>query len=143
VTQRDERPGAVGLAVTAAMGFAVGVLGGMLLGGSVGFLHADRVRDALNRLRHGDHEPAEPAELEDAVREALRSDEATSDLDVAVHAVGPGLIELTGVTSDALVRRAAADIARAVPGVEVVVNRILVRGTDLPRKPVPSGPARG
>jgi osmotically-inducible protein OsmY len=57
--------------------------------------------------------------------------------------VRPGLIELTGVASDALVRRAAADIARAVPGVEVVVNRILLRGTDFPRQPAPPGPTRG
>jgi hypothetical protein len=44
--------------------------------------------------------------------------------------------------SDALVRRAAADIARAVPGVEVVVNRILLRETDLPPKPTKQAPRR-
>jgi hypothetical protein len=143
VTQRDERPGAISLALTATAGFALGVLGGMVLGGSVGPLHADRVRGALGRLRGTRDRPAKPEKLERAVRDALRDDEATRDLDIEVHVVGPGLIELTGVTSDALVRRAAADIARAAPGAEVVVNRILLRGTDFPQKPVPPGPARG
>jgi osmotically-inducible protein OsmY len=58
---------------------------------------------------------------------ALREDEATSDLDVHVQAVEPGLIELTGVVTDATLRRIAADVARSVPGVEVVVNRIMTR----------------
>jgi hypothetical protein len=143
VTQRDERPGALSLALMGTVGFAFGVLGGMLLGGSVGPLHADRVRGALRRLRGNHARSAQPEKLERAVREALRDDEATRDLDLEVHVVGPGLIELTGVASDALVRRAAADIARAVPGAEVVVNRILLRGADFPRQPVPPGPARG
>ena len=143
MTQRDERPGALSLALTATMGFALGVLGGMLLGGSVGPLHAERVRGAISRLRGNRERPAQPEKLEQAVREALRDDEATRDLDIDVHVVAPGLIELTGVASDALVRRAAADIARAVPGTEVVVNRILLRGTDIPREPVRPGPARG
>ncbi len=143
MTQRDERPGALSLALMGTVGFALGVLGGMLLGGSVGPLHADRVRDALSRLRGNHDRSARPEKLERAVRAALRDDEATRDLDLEVHAVGPGLIELTGVASDALVRRAAADIARAVPGADVVVNRILLRGTDFPRTPVPPGPARG
>jgi hypothetical protein len=143
VTQRDERPGALSLALTATVGFTLGVLGGMLLGGSVGPLHAERVRGALSRLRGGHDRLTRPDRLESAVRDALRDDEATRDLDIEVHVVGPGLIELTGVASDALVRRAAADIARAVPGTEVVVNRILLRGTDFPRRPVQPGPARG
>lgn len=143
MTQRDERPGALSLALMGTVGFALGVLGGMLLGGSVGPLHAERVRGALSRLRGNHDRSGQPEKLERAVREALRDDETTRDLDLEVHVVGPGLIELTGVASDALVRRAAADIARAVPGTDVVVNRILLRGTDFPRQPVPPGPARG
>jgi hypothetical protein len=143
VTQRDERPGALSLTLMATAGFALGVIGGMLLGGSVGPLHAERVRGALSRLRGHPDRPAQPDKLEGDVRDALRDDEATRDLDLEVHVVAPGLLELTGVASDALVRRAAADIARAVPGVEVVVNRILLRGTDFPRAPVQPGPARG
>jgi osmotically-inducible protein OsmY len=62
----------------------------------------------------------------------LHGDEATSDLDIEVQVGEPGLVELTGVVSDAVVRRVAADVARAVPGVEVVVNRILLRDPDTP-----------
>lgn len=128
---RDDEDGALGLALMAVAGFAVGVLAGAVLGGSVGGLHPERVKRALTRLSRGAPPPT-PEELERAVREALRADEATRDLDLEVHAAAEGLIELTGSVADALARRAAGDIARGVPGVDVVVNRILLKGSDLP-----------
>jgi osmotically-inducible protein OsmY len=137
VRRREPRDGAFGLTLTAMAGFAVGFVAGAVLGGSVGDVHADRVKRAFGRLSGARR--ASPAALEDDVRTALRSDEATRDLDLEVHAPGEGLIELTGAVTDALARRAAGDVARAVPGVEVVVNRILLKGTDLP--PTPATPA--
>jgi hypothetical protein len=138
VRRRNEpRDGALGLTLTAVAGFGLGFVAGAVLGGSVGDVHAERVKKAFGRLSGGER-PA-PAALEALVREALRTDEATRDLDLEVHAAGAGLIELTGSVSDALARRAAGDVARAVPGVDVVVNRILLTGTDLP--PTPATPA--
>jgi osmotically-inducible protein OsmY len=89
-------------------------------------VHGGRVRDTFGRLGRGDRQA--PEDLARAVIAALREDEATSDLDLHVHVADQGLVELTGVVSDATVRRVAADVTRAVPGVEVVVNRIMLRG---------------
>ncbi|MDH3496128.1 MAG: BON domain-containing protein [Gemmatimonadota bacterium] len=134
----DRRDGALTLALTAVAGFALGTVAGMVLGGSMGRLHGERVRHAFGRLRRSSRAP-NPEETERAVRAALSADETTRDLDLQVHAPGDGLVELTGVVTDALVRRAAADVARSAPGVEVVVNRILVQGTDLPPPPASTG----
>jgi osmotically-inducible protein OsmY len=130
--------GALGVTLAAVAGFSLGFVAGAVLGGSVGDVHADRVKQALDRLSGSGRRPS-PEQLERAVRDALRIDEATRDLDVEVHSAGEGLIELTGAVTDALARRAAGDVARAVPEVDVVVNRILLRGSDLP--PTPATPA--
>jgi hypothetical protein len=136
---RDDREdGALGLTLAAVAGFTLGFVTGAVLGGTVGDVHADRVKRAWGRLSGADRRPTND-QLEQAVREALRTDEATRDLDLEVHAAGEGLIEITGAVSDALARRAAGDVARAVPGVDVVVNRILLIGGDLP--PTPATPA--
>jgi osmotically-inducible protein OsmY len=131
----DDRRGAgvLGIVLTAIGAFALGAAAGMVLGGSVGAVHGRRVRDTFGRLSGGLRRP--PDDLAQAVLAALRDDEATSDLDLHVHVADHGLVELTGVVSDATVRHIAADVTRAVPGVEVVVNRVMLRGAAL-RPPV-------
>jgi len=132
VTYSKRRSGHVlGIVVTAAAAFTVGTLAGMVLGGAMGAMHSGRVRDTLGRLRRA-AKPHPPEELQCAVLAALRDDAATSDLDLDVYVAEAGLVELTGVVSDATVRKVAAEIARAVPGVEVVVNRIMLRAGDRP-----------
>jgi osmotically-inducible protein OsmY len=124
---------ALGITLTAVAAFAVGVVAGMVLGG-MDAVHGRKVREALGRLGRTPAKP-QPEAIERAVLAALREDEATSDLDLHVQAVEPGLLELTGVVTDATLRRIAGDIARSVPGVEVVVNRIMTRRDE----PAPSG----
>jgi len=118
----------LGIVLTAVGAFALGAMAGMAMGGAVGKVHRGRVRDTFSRIGRGSAK--KPADLEQLVLAALREDEATSDLDLHVIVADQGLVELTGVAPDATLRRVAGDIARAVPGVEVVVNRILVRDPD-------------
>jgi osmotically-inducible protein OsmY len=130
----DGRHGSVlGIVVTAVGAFALGVVGGMVLGG-VGAVHGRKVRETIGRLGRPAAPPA-PEAVERAVLAALREDEATSDLDLHVQVVEPGLVELTGVVTDATLRRIAGDITRSVLGVEVVVNRIMTRSGE----PAPVG----
>ncbi len=131
--QRSES--VIGIIVMGAAAFTLGTAAGMVLGSAVGAVHGRRVRDTLGRI--GRRRTKAPADLEGAVREALREDEATSDLEIEVQMAEPGLIELTGVVSDPVVRRVAADVARAVTGVEVVVNRILFRDPGEPGRSKP------
>lgn len=136
VATRDHNDdGVIGLALTAAMGFAGGLVLGMLAGSVVGDVHSDRVRRAMGRLRKSSGDATDADALSGAVRDALRLDEVTRDLVIGVHCPGEGLVELTGVAPDAVARQAAGDIARGVPGADIVVNRILVNGSDLPTTP--------
>jgi osmotically-inducible protein OsmY len=132
VKDTEARSGSVlGIVVTAVAAFAVGTFAGMALGGAVGAVNGGRVRDTFGKLRRV-RKGVPPEELEQAVLVALHEDEATSDLDLHVHVADGGLVELTGVVSDATLRKVAGDVARAVPGVEVVVNRIMLRAGERP-----------
>lgn len=140
-TEPEENP--VAIALTAAFGFAAGLIVGMVTGEMLGDLRSDRVRRAMRRIRGRDGEPSvEPDVVREAVAEALRENDVTAALTIEVHAPGTGLIELTGIVPDAMVRQAAGEIARGIPGADVVVNRILVNGSDLPPQPHHSTPDR-
>lgn len=135
IVHREHEENPVGIAVTAAFGFAAGLIVGMVAGEMLGDLRSDRVRRAFGRLRPRDEPPPPPEHVREAVQDALRVHESTAELGITVHAPGEGLIELTGIAPDALTRQLAGDIAREVPGADVVVNRILVNGSDLPPQP--------
>lgn len=125
--------GATGIALSAAAGFAAGLFLGVLAGEWVGNVHPARLKRLAGRFRRLPPAPAlEPRELETAVRAALRDNPATRRLAVSVQSPGPGLIELTGEAPTGVLRRTAGEIARSVDGADVVVNRVLVRGEDLP-----------
>jgi hypothetical protein len=62
--------------------------------------------------------------LEDAAVEALRGDPRTGVCAIDVAAVGPGVIELSGVVPDASVARHAAQLLQSVPGVRTVISRL-------------------
>ncbi len=132
----------VGISLSAAVGFASGLVAGMIAGEMLGDVHTDRVRRALGRLRKKPREPISPDRVIAAVQDALRQHDTTRDLDITVHSPGAGLVELTGVAPDALARHSAGEIARDVPEADVVVNRILVSGSDLPPEPIASSPGR-
>jgi hypothetical protein len=99
--------------------------------------------------------PAPPARsradlaLEDRVLSAFESDLVLVRRALDISAVGPGVIELTGwVRSNDEAARAAA-VARDVPGVEMVLNRVAVRGAgrldtaSVPRETTPPERGRG
>lgn len=62
--------------------------------------------------------------LEDAAVDALRRDPQTGSAAIDVAALGPGMIELTGVVPTHEVAQRAARLMHALPGVRTVVNRL-------------------
>jgi hypothetical protein len=66
------------------------------------------------------------ARLEDAVVEALRRDATTGACAIDVAALGPGIIELSGVVPTQEVGQRAARLLHALTGVRTVVNRLEV-----------------
>lgn len=142
IRREREDQGVIGIALSAAVGFASGLAAGMIVGEMLGDVHADRVRRALGRLRKKPAAPISPDRVIAAVQDALREHDTTRDLDITVHSSGAGLVELTGMAPDAVARHTAGEIARDVPEADVVVNRILVIGSDLPPEPIASSPGR-
>ncbi len=135
IRQQDEDW--LGIALSAAAGLAAGLVAGLVLGDQVGEVNSDRVRQAVRRLRPGDRSEAleDPELVERAIEEALDEHPAAEHMRVSVRALGDGIVELTGTAPDATARALATDLARGVAGADVVVNRILVEGNDVPRQP--------
>ena len=130
-----------GVLIGALAGFAVGMYVSQRVGGFGGL--AARVR--RHRAAAGDtlppvaddfiddafeddeiEEESKLAGLEDHVLEAFRNDPILSERAIDIGAIGESTIELTGwVTSEADAVHAVT-LARGVPGVNTVVNRIAI-----------------
>ncbi|NIM50241.1 MAG: BON domain-containing protein [Gemmatimonadales bacterium] len=124
------------MALSTAAGLAMGVMAGLVAGASVGRVSSDRVRRVVGRLRsaRSAEPPQDPGTVERAVSAALEENPTTRDLTISVRGLGDGVVELTGTAPDPTARRLAGKLARGVPGADVVVNRVLVEGDDVPRR---------
>ncbi|MFL5463496.1 MAG: BON domain-containing protein [Gemmatimonadaceae bacterium] len=152
--EEEEEPSsrtALFVAIGAAAGFAAGVLMAERFGGFQGL--TDRIKDTFGGGTEGeedefDYEGLEDdefepdfdeevdtstaslngaEELEERVLEAFRNDPTLSERAIDIGAVEDGIIELTGwVNSDEEARQAVV-VARGVPGVDTVVNRVTIR----------------
>lgn len=125
----------LGLALVGALGFGAGLLVGLVGGGLLGDVDANRVRSVVHRFR-SDEESSEdgldeePERTENDLLAMLESNPATRGLNLEVHSLGGGLIEITGIAPDQRTRELAGELARGVVRSAVVVNRVLVEGTD-------------
>jgi hypothetical protein len=63
-------------------------------------------------------------------QQTLDAEPALAGLGLEAVPSGPGAVELRGWVSSRIQRARAARTVRGVPGIESVVNRILVRGED-------------
>lgn len=120
------------MAISTVLGLGAGLFAGLVAGELLGNLNPERVRRVVGRLGRRSSDPhMDPHALERAVADALRASPSTHQVAAQVHALGDGLVELTGTAPDTASRRAAGDTARGVPGAEVVVNRILIEGEEI------------
>jgi hypothetical protein len=114
-----------------ATGVAGGLVLGFALGEWVGDVNAPRVRRAARRMREPPPPPAlTAAGAARAVATALAADPELRELGLQVTLVSRGTVELHGWVRSRAERARAARLARGVPGVESVINSILVRGED-------------
>ncbi|MEO8910155.1 MAG: BON domain-containing protein [Gemmatimonadaceae bacterium] len=139
------------IALGAAAGFAAGVLMAERFGGFKGL--TDRIKDTFGGgtgeeeeefdyegLDEDEFDPdfdddAETPksslngaeELEERVLEAFRNDPTLSERAVDIGSVENGIIELTGIVNSDDEAHQAVVVARGVPGVETVVNRLVIR----------------
>ena len=145
VRYRDARSRSGDLMVLAA-GTALGLVAGLWLADRVGGFSGLTARlrrrlDADLDLEDDEYDQAltaaddaELAELEARVLEAFRNDPVLAARAIDISAVDDGMIELSGrVRSDDEVTHAAT-IARGVPGVQEVENRLYIRTRRAPRQ---------
>ena len=143
---------AIYIAIGAAAGFAAGVLMAERFGGFKGL--TDRIKDTFGGGTEGaeeeefdyeglDEDEFDPdfdeeldtpkaslngaEELEERVLEAFRNDPTLSERAIDIGAVEDGIIELTGWVNSEEEAHQAVVIARGVPGVATVVNRLGIR----------------
>jgi hypothetical protein len=90
-------------------------------------------RDRGNEAHDYDDEPLddeygdEGEELEERVLEAFRNDPILCERAIDIGAIGRGIIELTGWVHADEETQHAVTVTRGVPGVDTVVNRLVVR----------------
>jgi hypothetical protein len=139
------------IAIGAAAGFAAGVLMAERFGGFKGL--TDRIKDTFGGgtgeeeeefdyegLDDDEFDPdfdddAETPkaslngaeELEERVLEAFRNDPILSERAVDIGSVEDGIIELTGIVNSDDEAHQAVVVARGVPGVDTVVNRLVIK----------------
>jgi len=138
------------IAVGAAAGFAAGVLMAERFGGFKGL--TDRIKDTFGGGTEGeedfdyeglDEDEFDPdfdddfdtpkgslngtEELEERVLEAFRNDPTLSERAIDIGAVEDKIIELTGWVNSEDESHQAVVVARGVPGVDTVVNRLKIR----------------
>jgi BON domain-containing protein len=138
------------IAIGAAAGFAAGVLMAERFGGFKGL--TDRIKDTFGggtgeEEEEFDYEGLDDdefdpdfdedvetpkasldgaEELEERVLEAFRNDPILSERAVDIGSVEDGIIELTGVVNSDDESHQAVVVARGVPGVDTVVNRLVI-----------------
>ena len=133
----------LGILAGAVAGFAVGMIVAQRVGGFSGLKskirrragaaphHEDTMRgryaeaDDFDDIEDDELESdAYDSGLEDRVLEAFRNDPILSERAIDIGSISDGVIELAGWVEDENESRHAVTIARGVPGVDTVVNRI-------------------
>lgn len=127
--RRDELSGTQ-IFLWTALGVGAGLLAGFGLSEWVGGVNQTRFRRATRRLGQNTPMAVSPAAAARAVDAAIRAEPRLARHSIEVIAVSRGTIELRGWVTDRGTRTLAGRIGRAVPGIDTVINSILVRGED-------------
>jgi osmotically-inducible protein OsmY len=113
-----------------ALGAGAGLLAAIALSEWVGDVNRARVRRMADRLR--EHQPTRltASASARAVQVAISAEPRLNGLSIEVRPLSRGAVELRGWVPSRSVRTAAGRTALAVPGIESVINSLLVRGED-------------
>jgi hypothetical protein len=130
VRHDDDRLSAGEALLWAALGSGAGLLAGMTLSAWVGGVSTRRMRRAADRLREATPPRLTIGASVQAVRVALQAEPRLSGLGIQAVPVSRGVVELRGWVPTRTARTVAGRTALAVPGIESVINSILVRGED-------------
>lgn len=114
----------------AALGAGAGLVAAIALSEWVGEVNPGRVRRIAGRLRGQEPARLTAAASARAVQVALNAEPRLAGLPIEVRTVSRGAVELRGWVPSRSVRTWAGRTALVVPGIESVINSLLVRGED-------------
>lgn len=110
----------------------MGVAAGFLVGEFTGQVDTAKFRKAVRRLLTGPREDIDLDELRREVTEVLDANPTTRRMGIVALAIGNGIVELEGTAQDESERELAGNLVRNNTSANVVVNRILVEGIEMP-----------
>jgi hypothetical protein len=128
--RRDEELSGAQIVLWTTFGVGTGLLAGFALSEWMGGVTRPRMQRVARRLGQATRGQLTPAASARAVDATLRAEPRLAGFNIEVVAVSRGTVELRGWVADRAARTLAARVARAVAGIETVVNSILVRGED-------------
>jgi hypothetical protein len=111
-----------------AVGFGAGLVGGLWAAGWLGRVTRGRISDEVRAFRAPGG--ASSVALAEAVQSALRADPALAAHGLHAVAISRRSVELTGWVPDRRTRAHAVRVVAMVPGLDDIINSILVHGED-------------
>jgi hypothetical protein len=114
----------------ATAGVSAGVAAGFVLGQWMGGVNPDRVRGAARRFREGTPLRLTPAASVRAVEAAFHAEARLTGIAIEVVSFSRGVVELRGWVPTRAARAVAGRAALAAPGIDSVINSLLVHGED-------------
>jgi len=118
----------VGLLGWSVGGAALGLAAGLIVSETLGEIGPARIKGLVRKRRRP--APARTGQLARLVRQALSIDPALAHLTLEALAVSARTVELHGWVSTRAERTRAARVARGVPGLDAIINCLLVHGED-------------
>jgi hypothetical protein len=114
----------------ATFGVGTGIVAGFALSEWVGGVNQTRFRRVAKSLGQPEPQHHTSAASARAVETALGAEARLTGCALIVVPISRSSVELRGWVGDRAARTLAARVAGAVPGIETVINSILVRGED-------------
>jgi hypothetical protein len=112
------------------LGLGAGLVAGFTLSEWIGDVNRVRVRGVARRLREGAPIRLTSSASARAVEAALQAEPRLAGIRIETMAVARGVVELRGWVPTRAARAIAGRSALAAPGIESVINSLLVRGED-------------
>jgi hypothetical protein len=112
------------------LGLAAGLVAGFALSEWVGGVNRRRMRGVARRLRSGAPTRLTTSASARAVLAALAAEPRLAGIPIEAMAVARGVVELRGWVPTRAARAIAGRAALATPGIDSVINSLLVRGED-------------
>ncbi len=128
--RHDDRLSGTEIFMWTTFGMGAGLVAGFALSEWMGGVSTGRVRGAARRLREGAGAGLTTSASVRAVEAALRAEPRLGSLSLVAAPVARGVVELRGWVPNRAARSLAGRVALSAPGIERVINSVLVRGED-------------